>query len=114
MPPLDVRLTADYVQGPWSAGGVWRIVAKQNRYSQGQGNVVGYDFGPTGGFSTLSLYGGYKINRNLSLTAGVDNVFDKTYGEHLNLAGNSGFGFGAASRFNDPGRTVWLRAALTF
>jgi iron complex outermembrane receptor protein len=44
----------------------------------------------------------------------VDNVFDKTYGEHLNLAGNSGFGFGAASRFNDPGRTVWLRAALTF
>lgn len=114
MPPLDLRLTADYVHGPWSAGGIWRIVAKQTRYAQDQGNVVGYDFGPTGGFSTVSLYGGYKINRNLSLTAGVDNLFNKTYGEHLNLAGNSGFGFGAATRFNDPGRTLWLRAALSF
>ncbi len=114
MPPLDLRLTADYARGPWSAGGVWRMVAAQNRYAQNQGNVVGYDFGPTGGFGTLSLYGGYKVNRYLALTAGVDNVFDKAYGEHLNLAGNSGFGFGASSRFNDPGRTVWLKAALTF
>ncbi|WP_341668399.1 TonB-dependent copper receptor [Alcaligenes sp. SDU_A2] len=114
MPPLDLRLSADYARGAWSAGGVWRLVAAQRRYARGQGNVVGYDFGPSAGFGTLSLYGGYQINRHLSLTAGVDNVFDKAYSEHLNLAGNSGFGFGAATRFNDPGRTVWLKAALSF
>ncbi|WP_454007370.1 TonB-dependent copper receptor [Alcaligenes sp. Marseille-Q7550] len=114
MPPLDLRLNADYTRGAWSAGGVWRLVAAQNHYASGQGNVVGYDFGPTGGFGTVSLYGGYKVNRHLALTAGVDNVFDKTYSEHLNLAGNSGFGYAAATRFNDPGRTVWLKAALSF
>ena len=51
---------------------------------------------------------------DLKLALGVDNLFDKTYAEHLNLAGNSGFGYPGGVRINEPGRTLWLRADVKF
>ena len=44
------------------------------------------------------------------LTAGLDNVFDRTYSEHLNLAGSADFGYPADPvRINEPGRTAWVK-----
>lgn len=114
MPPLDLRLNLDYTQGAWSSGVLWRWVNKQSRYALRQGNVVGKDFGPTSAFSTWSLYSAYQVSKSLSLSAGIDNVLNKTYSEHLNMAGNAGFGYAAGSRVNDPGRTLWLQASLAF
>ena len=62
----------------------------------------------------LSLHAGYRINAQLKLAAGVDNLLDKNYAEHLNLAGNAGFGYPGGVRINEPGRTLWLRADLQF
>jgi len=114
IPPLEVSLNAQYEQGPWSAGAVWRLVASQHRYAVNQGNVVGKDFGPSAGFGVLSLNAGYAFDKRASLAIGVDNVFDKTYTEHLNLLGNSGFGYSGTSPFNEPGRTVWARVSFRF
>jgi iron complex outermembrane receptor protein len=114
IPPLEVRLGAEYTQGNWSAGGLWRMVAAQRRYARDQGNVAGKDFGPSAGFGVLSLHGQYAIGKTAKLSFGIDNVLDKKYSEHLNLAGNGDFGFAANTAFNNRGRSVWIRLSSTF
>lgn len=114
IPPLELRLSATYDDGIWSAGALWRLVAAQKRYAIDQGSVVGKDFGPSAGFGTLSLNAAYVLNKRLRLAVGIDNVFNKTYGEHLNLAGNAGFGYAAHTSFNNPGRTFWATASVQF
>jgi len=114
MPPLEARLGLNYAQGPWSAGVLWRVAAAQRRYALNQGNVVGRDLGPSAGFGVFSLHADYRVNQRLKLSLGIDNLFDKTYAEHLNLAGNAGFGYPGGVRVNEPGRTLWLRADVTF
>lgn len=114
MPPLEAKLSAAYDDGTWSAGALWRVVAAQRRYALNQGNVVGKDFGPSAGFGVFSLNGGYAVNKQVKLSLGVDNLFNKTYAEHLNLAGDAGFGFAANTAFNEPGRTVWARLSVKY
>ena len=46
--------------------------------------------------------------------AGVDNLFGKTYQEHLNLAGDAGFGFPGDRALNEPGRTLWTKVDFSF
>lgn len=68
------------------------------------------DLGPSAGFATLALNASYRVNAALLVSAGVDNLFDRTYSEHLNLAGSADFGFPADPvRINEPGRTAWLK-----
>lgn len=114
MPPLEARFNVDYERENWSAGAVWRVVAKQTRYAKHQGNVVGKDFGASSGFSTLALHAGYQPTKTSRLTIGVDNVFDRSYSEHLNLAGNAGFGYAGNTIVNDPGRTIWASLNISF
>ncbi|MGG4774410.1 TonB-dependent copper receptor [Paenalcaligenes sp. Me52] len=114
IPPLETRLSLGYESGKWSAGALWRIVSRQSRYALNQGNVVGKDFGPSNGFSTLALHTAYQANKNLTFSVGVDNVFNRTYSEHLNLAGNAGFGYASNTSINNPGRTFWATMRVTF
>ncbi|PYC27042.1 TonB-dependent copper receptor [Pseudomonas mosselii] len=116
MPPLESRLGLTYSRDTWSVGALWRLVAEQNRIAQNQGNVVGKDYNKSAGFGVFSLNGAYKVNNNLKLSAGVDNLFDKAYAEHLNLAGNAGFGYPANSvqPVNEPGRTFWTKVDFSF
>ncbi|WP_323119831.1 TonB-dependent copper receptor [Burkholderia alba] len=109
MPPLEARIGIEYTRGAWSAGGLWRVVASQHRYALNEGNVVGKDFGPSAGFGVLSLHAQYKVNKAVQITVGIDNVLDKAYAEHLNLAGNAGFGYPANTPLMEPGRTAWVR-----
>jgi iron complex outermembrane receptor protein len=115
MPPLDARLSANWQGRRWSAGLLLRAVARQGRVAMDEGNVVGRDLGDSAGFATLAFNAGYRIGDGLQLTAGVDNLFDRAYGEHLNLAGSADFGFPADPvRINEPGRTLWLKADVHF
>jgi len=77
MPPLETRLGLTYSQDNWSAGGLWRVVAPQNRIDLNEGNVVGKDFSRSAGFGVFSLNGAYRINRHVKLSRGVDNLFNK-------------------------------------
>lgn len=116
MPPLESRLGLTYSRDTWSVGALWRLVAAQNRIAENQGNVVGKDYEKSAGFGVFSLNGAYKVSRNLKLSAGVDNLFDKAYAEHLNLAGNAGFGYPATDPrpVNEPGRTFWTKVDISF
>ena len=110
IPPLEGRFNASWERGQWSTGALLRVVAGQDRVAQDEGNVVARDLGPSAGFATLSLNAAYRISDGLRASAGVDNVFDRAYAEHLNLAGSADFGFPADPvRINEPGRTLWLK-----
>ncbi len=115
MTPFEARLTAAWDNGRWSAGALLRAVSAQDRVALKQGNVVGRDLSPSAGFATFAINGGYRINDALQLTAGIDNVFDRTYSEHLNLAGSADFGYPADPvRINEPGRSAWLKLNLRY
>ncbi|ADV26215.1 TonB-dependent copper receptor [Pseudoxanthomonas suwonensis 11-1] len=110
MPPLEARLSASGEHGDWSWGALLRVVAAQHRTSTSQGNVVGRDLGSSPGFAVFSVNGGYRLGDHVRLAAGIDNLFDRDYREHLNAAGNSGFGYPAEpERIAEPGRTAWLK-----
>ncbi|KVU25458.1 TonB-dependent copper receptor [Burkholderia ubonensis] len=111
MPPLEARFGVEYTRGAWSAGGLWRVVASQHRYALNEGNVVGKDFGQSAGFGVLSLHAQYNVSKTVQVSVGVDNVLNKAYTEHLNLAGNAGFGYAANTPVTEPGRTAWVRVS---
>jgi iron complex outermembrane recepter protein len=114
MPPLEARLGLDYARGPWAAGALLRSVARQDRYVVNQGNVVGQDLGPTAGFTVLSINGGWQPRKGLQVTAGVDNLFDRAYAEHLSRGGAMVSGYEQTTQVNEPGRTLWLQVDVTF
>ncbi|WP_454913313.1 TonB-dependent copper receptor [Stutzerimonas chloritidismutans] len=117
IPPLEGRLGVTYERDNWSTSGLWRVVASQGRVAENQGTVVGKDFDESAGFGVLAVNGAYRLNKNFKLSAGVDNLLDKAYSEHLNLAGSAGFadyGLEPTSRVNEPGRTYWARVDMSF
>lgn len=116
MPPLDARFGLTYSQDNWSAGALWRVVAAQHRIDANKGNVVGKDYAQSSGFGVFSLNGAYRINQHWKVSSGVDNLFGKAYAEHLNLAGNAGFGYPAndPQAINEPGRTLWTKVDMSF
>lgn len=115
IPPIEARFGLSYEQGDFSSAALWRVVAAQNRIDEGRGNVVGKDFGSSSGFGVFSLNSAYRLSENWKVSAGIDNLFDKNYSEHLNLAGNAGFGYpDNATRVNEVGRTWWTRVDMSF
>lgn len=112
-PPLEGRLGLAWDNKRWSAGGLLRVVQHQKRIAIGDGNVVGRDLGSSAGFAVLSLNAGYRIGNRMQLTAGIDNLFDRDYAEHLNLAGSADFGYPSMPvRIHEPGRNLWLKFGM--
>lgn len=114
LPPLEARLGLHYDNSLWSAGVMWRTIATQDRVDPGRGNIAGQDIGVTGSANILSFNGGWRPNERLLVTAGIDNLLDRTYAEHISRAGASIPGFDQTVRVNEPGRTAWMKAQYTF
>ncbi len=114
MPPLEARIGLVYERARWSTTGLWRVVSSQHRVALNEGSVVGKDYGASAGFGVLSANVAFKLTKQAKLSGGIDNIFNKRYSEHLNLAGNSGFGYAANEPVNEPGRTVWAKLNITF
>ena len=112
--PLEARLGLEFTQAKWSAGALLRAVAEQDRYVVNQGNIVGQDLGPTAGFTVLSLNGGWRPRTGVLLTAGVDNLFDRTYAEHLSRGGTMVSGYTQTTQVNEPGRTLWFKLNVAY
>jgi len=90
-------------------------VARQGRIAANEGNIVGRDLNKSPGFTTLALNGGYRLTDALQVTAGIDNLTDRFYSEHLNLAGSADFGYPADPvRIAEPGRTAWVKVNYRF
>ena len=114
MPPLEGRLGLNYATKTWTAGGLLRLVAEQNRVAVGQGNIVGQDLGSTPGFVVFSLNGGYQLTAYAKLSVGVDNLLDATYAEHISRGGAAVAGYTTSTRINEPGATYWLKLDLSY
>ncbi|NHC04206.1 TonB-dependent copper receptor [Acinetobacter sp. 187] len=112
--PFEGRMNLRYVQDKYNVGLLWRVVASQNRVSLNEGNIVGYDMKKSAGFTTLALNGTYTLKDGVDLSIGIDNLLGKTYTEHLNRSGSSGFGFAAEEQFNNVGRNYWGRLSVKF
>jgi iron complex outermembrane receptor protein len=114
MPPLEARLGASWRRGSWSFGGLVRAAARQTRVAVGQGNVTGRDIGESPGFAVFSVNAAYRAATGVQFSAGIDNLFDRRYSEHLNLGGSADFGYPADPvRIDEPGRTLWLKLTYT-
>ena len=114
IPPLEGKLALNYQAHDWHSTLLWRMVAHQHRIAQQQGNVTGQDFGSSAGFGVLSWNLDYRFTDRLSGQIGIDNLLDKNYSEHLNMAGNKQFGYSATQSIPEPGRTWWLAASYHF
>lgn len=109
--PLEARIGLGYQGAAVAAGVLVRRVAEQDRVAPDQGNVVGQDLGATGGFTVLSANAAWRAAERLTVSAGVDNLLDRSYAEHLSRAGAMVGGFEQTRRVNEPGRTLWLRVS---
>jgi iron complex outermembrane receptor protein len=109
MPPLEGRLSLTWARDRLSLGGLLRAVAEQDRVDLGRGNIVGQDVSETDGFAVFSLNGSYRLSQQFSLSAGVDNLFDRDYAEHLSRSGAMVAGYLQTDRVAEPGRTAWLK-----
>ena len=114
IPPLEVRLGANYDDKVWSFGGLLRGVAAQSRVAVNQGNIAGQDIAASAGFGVFSLNGGWRASKALQVNAGVDNLFNKTYAEHISRAGAMVSGFTQTTRVNELGRNLWVKANVDF
>lgn len=118
MPPLEFTANLQYDDGTFVGGLVFRAAAEQDRVAVGQGNIIGTDIGETDGFVTLGLNVGWRPVKNVLLLAGIDNLFDAEYSEHVNKSVDPTLaliGYDTTSlRITEPGRTFWMRAKVTF
>jgi iron complex outermembrane receptor protein len=114
MPPLELRIGAHYDDRVWSFGALLRAVAAQDRIALNQGNIAGQDFAASSGFGVFSLNGGWRAHKLLRVSAGIDNVFNKTYAEHVSRAGVMVSGFTQTTRVNELGRNAWVKANFDF
>lgn len=112
LPPLEMRLGLTYDNRVWSVGSLLRLVSSQDRIDPLKGNIVGQDIGATGGFAIFSINAGYRPKKGVLISGGIDNLFDRTYAEHISKAGSMIAGYTQTTRVNEPGRTAWLKAQI--
>lgn len=114
MPPLEARLGLTYTQPTWSTGILWHGVAAQNRVAINQGNIVGQDIGTSPAYDTVSINLGWAATSALRISAGIDNLFDRTHAAHISRAGSAIAGFTQTTRVNEPGRFAWIKCDYRF
>lgn len=116
IPPLEGTLGLKYTNEKMEAGLLWRGVQKQNRYDLDNGNEIGYDLKPSGGFGILSANVSYRPTKQIAVSAGIDNIFNKNYAEFISRTGVAiaSLGIPISSRVNEPGRTVWVKTSYNF
>lgn len=103
IPPLEANLKFDYkfFESKLIPELNIRLTAPQNRIS------TAYDERTTPGFMIAGLRLFYSYNAQLSLAAGVNNLFDKGYYEHLNRRV-----IGSKMSLYEPGRIFYLNLIL--
>ncbi|MDC9725847.1 MAG: TonB-dependent receptor, partial [Gammaproteobacteria bacterium] len=75
--PLTARTMLSYVQTEWRVGFEAVTVAAQNKVSDEN------DEDKTAGYAVFNLNGNYQPTEMITLTAGVNNLFDREYQNHL-------------------------------
>jgi len=102
--PDKLSLSLVYDQSEWSVSAETILVKKQNRVSVTNNEQA------TAGYGLLNLYSTWRVSPQISISAGLENVLDKKYENHLagyNRVSNSDVAVGA--RLPGVGRSLQLR-----
>ena len=113
IPPLDVRAAAVVYGGgdlPWWGEFGGRFVARQDRIDET------FPENETASFQVFHLRGGITVASTFKIEAGIENLFDEDYNEHLTResAFNYGDGLGLGDEIPEPERSVYLTLRYDF
>lgn len=99
IPAYEANLKLDYnfLRGKLIPQLHLRGVAKQTRVAES------YDEQPTDGYLLTNFKFSSQLGRGIQLSAGINNLFDVTYHEHLNRSLQ-----GSTMPLNDPGRSLFV------
>ena len=75
--PLNGSATLTYARSKWWVGLEGVAYARQDKVSETNSETE------SSGYGLANLRGGYELMRDLSITAGVENIFDREYQNHL-------------------------------
>jgi len=103
--PFTGNLQAVYTASNWATGLRWNFATDQTNTNEEYGEL------DTPDWSTVDVYGDHQINRLVTLSAGVDNLFDKAYEHYLNKVDISA---GNQYKLAETGRTVWAKMSAKF
>lgn len=103
--PINGNVFAEYKTNNLMTGARLNFAQQQDTVNTEYGELE------TAGYGTVDLYGSYAVNKNFSVLAGVDNLFDKGYQTYLN---RSDFFSGDIYKLYEPGRIVWARVNAQF
>jgi iron complex outermembrane receptor protein len=111
IPPILSRLGIKYQGEKLQLMPIIRLAAKQTRVDDDPTFGSGLDFGKTAGYAVVDFRSEYLLTETITLSFGVDNIFDQLYTEHLNKFN----AFDAVQeRVNEPGRSLWIELAAKF
>ncbi len=105
-PNLSLALT--YEQQTWSATLEGRAAAQQNKVSQTNSEA------PSDSYLVLTAYGDWQITDGVKISAGVENLLDEVYQDHLSGYNRNGFGdVPLGERIPGAGRGVFIRLSVS-
>lgn len=104
IPPFETTISVNYrlLKGKLVPKMAYRLVAAQKHVSEA------FYEPETPGFSLLNFSVAYTITKNINLNAGVNNIFDVSYYEHLNRKI-----VGSAEKLYEPGRMFFVTLNLS-
>jgi len=104
IPPFESTISINYrlLKGKLVPKVSYRLVAAQNHVSEA------FYEPETPGFSLLNFSIAYKVSNNIDITAGVNNIFDVLYFEHLNRKI-----IGSTEKLFEPGRMFFVNLYLS-
>jgi len=104
IPPFETTLSINYrlLEGKLVPKIDYRLVAAQNHVSEA------FYEPETPGFSLLNFAVAYTITKNININAGINNIFDVSYYEHLNRKI-----VGSTEKLYEPGRMFFVTLNLS-
>jgi ferric enterobactin receptor len=93
---------------------IWYGKQKPKKYDYHGDRVTGSANDELSPYALVGLSGTYKVTRHLSLTAGVDNLFDKRLYRAGNAQGVTNIAGAGAATYNEPGRTLYTSISTSF
>ncbi|MCE5285705.1 MAG: TonB-dependent copper receptor [Pelosinus sp.] len=119
IPALEGTVGIKYNNKKLEAYLFWRGVQAQDRVDINYGNSTGFDVAKTPGYGVLSLNTSYHVSDRVVISAGVDNILNKLYAEHLSCKNtgikyNGSYLFLPSTQINAPGRNIWVKTSYRF
>jgi iron complex outermembrane receptor protein len=111
IPPVEYQLTYGVDKEIWNTSVTLQGAGSQPRVDKDSSSGAGIDANDTTAWAILNLKGSYRFSNRLKLNAGIRNLANSEYANHLNMVDVI---TAEQVQVNEPGRSVWLNTTYTF